>query len=144
MQQQELRKQSRAAFGALLAVAIVQTLGATLVAFAGREMVQQSIPHQPGQIVVVDEQVLRIMQVVLFGIAGAFFALAFWARRNPLPAAIVGLLMFVSLHATEAVIDPNSIPKGIVMKVIVIVVLIKAISAGIKYNKMRRELAVGG
>jgi hypothetical protein len=72
-------------------------------------------------------------------IAAVFFALAWWCRTNPFAAAVVGLVVFVTVHLAEAVFDPSSLARGVVMKVIVIAVLVRAIGAGVKYREFRRE-----
>lgn len=75
----------------------------------------------------------------LWGIAGLFAVLAVWALRAPFIASAVGMAAFVLLHGAEAVIDPSSIYKGIIMKVVVIAVLAGAIRNGLKYREFRKQ-----
>lgn len=76
---------------------------------------------------------------VFWVIAGVFAVLAVWSLRAPLVASAVGLSVFVLLHLAEAFIDPSTIYRGILMKVIVISVLIGAIKGGLKHREFRRE-----
>jgi hypothetical protein len=81
--------------------------------------------------------------VVMVGIGGVFGGLWVWCKTNPLAASIVGLLVFTSLHLTEAIIDPSTIKSGIFIKIFVVVVLVKAIAAGLKHREFVRERGMG-
>lgn len=78
----------------------------------------------------------------LWTVAGIFGALALWAVRAPLVASAVGLSVFVLLHGADAVLDPSTLFKGILMKVVVITVLVNAIRSGIKHRQFQRERGV--
>ncbi len=118
------------AFIALLIVAILQTLGGPVMLMVEKSKLETANPGMTYQI-------QPYMYVIVFGIAALFWGLAIWARRNPLPAAIVGLVTFITLHAIEAVADPTSIIRGIIMKVLVIGMLVSAIKAGIEFRKLK-------
>jgi hypothetical protein len=81
--------------------------------------------------------------IVMLGIGGVFTGLWMWCKTNPLAASIVGLLVFSSLHLTEAIIDPKTIMSGIAVKIIVVVVLVKAIAAGLKHREFTRARGIG-
>ena len=68
-----------------------------------------------------------------------FLGLAIWARRNPAAASIVTLVLLGSMWLVEAIADPTSLFRGIIIKIIVIVVLTRAIKAGIRYRELQRE-----
>lgn len=76
-------------------------------------------------------------------VAAVFFGLAWWSSRQPFAAAIVGLFVFAGLHLTAAMLDPLSIYKGIIIKVIVIVVLVRAVKAGFAYREFVRSRGMG-
>ena len=130
-QAEQLRKQAGGAFGALLAVGILTLIGGiiifALLKNAGGEAARQA-------------PMLLGVNVVL---AIIFTGLAIWARANPLPAAVVGLVLFISIHTINAVIDPTSIFLGIPVKVIIIVVLIKAVQSGVKYKQLQEQMIRG-
>ena len=132
VQSDELKKRSNSAFGALLAVGIMQVVFGVIM-----YMMLKDDPR-------VDPDAANILLATVIGVGVLFFGLAFWARVNPLPAAIVGLVLFVSLHLWEAVADPTSIARGIIFKVIIIVVLVKAIQAGVQHRDLRRRTASSG
>jgi len=59
----------------------------------------------------------------------------------PVPVAITSLVLFLGQQVTLAVLDPSNIPKGIFLKIIVIVCLAKGIQAAVAYQKERDEEA---
>ena len=88
--------------------------------------------------------ITAVLLITLFGIAALFYGLYFWARRNPLPAAIVGLTLFVTLHLIDAIADPTQLARGIIMKVIIVAMLVQAIQAGVKYKRLLPQLQMAG
>ena len=134
LQAEELKKQMKKAFGALLFVAILQTLAAfvfPLIALNGAGA------GAGGQ-----AKIAAIATGVILGIIAAlFYGLAFWARKQPFPAAVTGLSILVTLWAVDAVLDPAGIAKGIIMKVILIGLLVQAIQAGVRHRKLMREMS---
>lgn len=108
---------------AMLLVAIVQSIAAVFL--------------------VLMNTVDTITTVVLVLIAALFFGLWAWAKHKPLAAAIVGLMVFVSLHLADAIVDPTALVRGIVLKIVVVVMLARAISAGIKHREFVRERGLG-
>lgn len=130
LQSEELQKQAKKAAGALLAVAIIQAAFGALVIFV---ILPKDIPAQTR----------NVLMVSVFGIAAVFFALYFWARRQPLPASIVGLVLFITVHLLDAIQDPTALARGLIMKIIIIVMLVNAIQAGVKYRQLQRQGAPG-
>ncbi|MEM9456279.1 MAG: zinc-ribbon domain-containing protein [Myxococcota bacterium] len=76
-------------------------------------------------------------------VALVFFGLAWWCKAQPFAAAIVGLFIYGGLHLMAAVGDPSTIYKGIIVKVIVIVVLVRAVKAGIAHRQFVRSRGMG-
>ncbi|MEZ4449767.1 MAG: hypothetical protein R3B09_09815 [Nannocystaceae bacterium] len=108
--QQEEALIGQSGANALLAVAILETLGTLLYFF-----VLERAPVEP------------VTASIAFGIVAAFFGLYFWARSNAYPALITGLCLFLGIHGLNALVNPASIFQGILMKVVVLVVLVGAI-----------------
>jgi hypothetical protein len=126
VQAEALAKQTGLASKALLAVAVIQTvLGGVLAAM----MMPETGP---------------VVAVVVGAIAAAFYGLYFWSRRNPLPAAVCGLVLYITLLGLDAVADPAAIARGWLIKIIIISVLAKAISAGIKHRELVRHMNENG
>jgi len=103
--------------GALLAVAILQLIGG-LVLLALQE---GGIPP--------------LTYAIVFGSALLFFGLYIWSRFQPFIAAIVGLGVYVSLLLKDAIVDPSSIGKGLLIKVAIICALAKAVQSAWQTRK---------
>ena len=139
LQSEELHKQARRAAGALMAVAIIQTIFTVI-------LVGTAANSRGGA--------QSFVVIVLTVIAAIFWGLYFWARSQPLPAAIVGLVLYVTLKVLDVVaaisqgtIGHTSSTNGIGglgigwPTIVIIVVLARAISAGLKYRKMQAAFA---
>lgn len=72
---------------------------------------------------------------VPIGLGAVFFGLFVWARRAAVPALTTALLLFVTVHAVEAVIDPTTLPRGLFLKIFFLVGLV----AGLKAALAQRE-----
>jgi hypothetical protein len=123
----ELARQTRKAFSALLAVGIVQVI------FTGIMAAQAQTQSQATS-----------MTVMLGGIAAVFLGLAFWARKAPLPAAVVGLVIYVSLWALDAIAEvaaghPEQMFRGILIKGIIVACLARAIASGVKHRAISQQ-----
>ena len=55
-----------------------------------------------------------------FGISLIFLGLAFWTESKPLMAVLIGLLLYLTMIVINAIIEPISLFKGIIWKVIII------------------------
>jgi hypothetical protein len=128
LQADELAKQAKKASVALLAVAILQVIFGTLLLLAGGMRSDQNIELTP------------FVFVAVYGIGLLFFALYLWARKSPLPAAIAGLVLFVTVHALDALVDPTALVRGIILKIIIIAVLLSAISAGVRHRRLMGQM----
>ncbi len=53
--------------------------------------------------------------------------LAWWSKRKPLAAILIATAIFVTVHVVSAIVDPQTIMQGILLKIIIIGVLIKGI-----------------
>jgi hypothetical protein len=122
---EDLKRQMRRAAGALLLVSILQVLGGILVV---------SLVNAAG------EEVPPILYLSVFGVAAVFFGLFLWARRNPFPAAIVGLVLYVTLLAVAAAANPLTILDWL-LNALIVAILISAIGAGQKYRNIERMLS---
>jgi hypothetical protein len=109
--------------GWILAVGILYVVGGFLVLAISR------IPfsHPVAKIILGTNLALAAIHVGLF----------VWAKREPFAAAVVAMALFISVHLVNFILDPKTITQGIFIKVIFIVVLAQAISAGLAVRRMR-------
>jgi len=125
VQAQELTAVTRKAGGALLTVAIIQLIVGGVVYLSAR-----TLPGpQAAQAIVVS--------VIIAGVGVVFLALYAWSKVNPLAAAITGLTLYLLIHLADAMLDPTAIARGFIVKIFVISVLCRAISAGMKHRNLR-------
>jgi len=96
-------------------------------------------------IVILGPQATALMKKLLLitgsGLCLVHVGLWLWAKRAPLAAAVVSLVLFVTLHSINAALDPSSIYKGIIIKVLFVAVLVKAIQAGYEVHRLRNQRA---
>lgn len=64
-----------------------------------------------------------------------YLGLGFWSQEKPLIALVLGLLVYLTNIVINAVIEPESIGKGIILKVIIILFLIKGINSALHLRK---------
>jgi len=143
LQSDELERQAKKAANALLAVAILQTI------FAGAfYLISQNLPRAAAIN-------LPVVLGTILGVAAIFWALYFWARVNPLPAAIVGLVVYVSLWALDFIVAMGQMANsgghtigagpfnGIIIRLIIVLMLVRAIQAGVMHRKLMRQRQQG-
>jgi len=63
------------------------------------------------------------------GLAVSFVGLFFYAKKNPLAATVMALLLYLSVIAYNAIEDPKTLPQGFIIKILFIGALAKAITA---------------
>jgi hypothetical protein len=140
LQQDELAKQIKKATNALLIVAVIQTGFGFLIYF----LLQRSV--QAGK---VNGSVLL---GTLFGVAALFWVLYFWAKQNPFPATLVGLVIYSTLwladltvglmqmsHSHDTAATGSSPFNGIVLRIIIIGILFNGVKAGAKYRQLMQQ-----
>lgn len=131
-----LNKEMKKAGWALLAVAVVQTVMGPIILIAKVSAMEGG---HPGMVY----RVKPVAWLIIFGIAAAFWGLYAWSRRSPMPAAIVGLVLYVTLLVVDAIYDPSTIVQGWLVKGFVIVALSQALVAGVKARRMEQQRGMG-
>lgn len=149
LQADELHKQAKKASGALLAVAIIQTLvgGFLFLVLYGSGRMSR-LPLNPW---------LTFGPVLAVGVV--FWALYVWSRSNPLPAAIAGLVVYVTVWVLDIVgalmimsqapggttpgsnRNPTPLTNGIILRIIIVAILVRAIQAGVRHRRLMRQQA---
>ena len=122
VQVETLAKHASSASAAMLCVAAIQTLVAVIV---GALMLSK---------------LSLVMGIALTGIPAFFLAIYFWSRRNPLSAAVCGLVIYIILVALDVATDPKSLLYGLLVKLIIIALLAKGVWSGLKHRELKREL----
>jgi hypothetical protein len=140
LQSEVLRKKAKTASSTLLVLAVLQFLGCGLLVALGLAFGDDATTL-PGDKEKLSGDLLLVMGVILGVLATIFLALGIWARRSPLPPAIIGLTLYVTIILIGALIDPVSLIQGIIVKVIVIAFMIRAIQAGFQHRALLQKMA---
>ncbi|MEO7311252.1 MAG: hypothetical protein ABIX01_12695 [Chitinophagaceae bacterium] len=77
--------------------------------------------------------------IVAVVVAAIFIGLGFWTKSKPYTAILIGLILYVALVLLDVVIDPSSIGKGIILKVLVIVYLAKSLGDAKEAQEMKKN-----
>jgi len=141
----ELVKSQKSASTTLLVVSVLQTIGAAIVIVAVQALRRSNN---------VEFQVNSLMVVAQVGVAVLFWCLWFWSRSSPLPAAIVGLILYCTLVAlnvffavSQMAANPDAPRRGFggigigILDIIIIAVLAKGIQAGLKHKQLLNATA---
>jgi hypothetical protein len=130
------RHESRAARSAL------NTASGGLFAVAGLQLICGSIvlvaaPQLRGMA----NEAILIIGVIVFGTAIVFAGLGVWARYQPLPPAIIGLVLYGLLAVADLFVSVQQGGEaqgylGLVVKLIIIGVLVNGVSAANRYNRL--------
>lgn len=78
------------------------------------------------------------MMAVMLLFAAVYVGLWAWSPRKPLAASLVGLVVFVVVHAIEAVLDPAALARGLVIIVGITLVLAWAVAGGLAHRERVR------
>lgn len=66
-----------------------------------------------------------------------YLVLGFWSQKKPLIALILGLMVYGTVIVINALVEPESMYKGIILKVIVVIFLIRGIHSAIELRRIR-------
>lgn len=82
-----------------------------------------------------------VVSVVITNIimAAIFLVLGSYSKRKPLACLISGLSLYVIVQVLNAIIEPISIARGIIIKIVIIGYMIKGIKSAMEIEKIRKE-----
>ena len=131
IQSVELQKAVRKSVVTLWSLAILQFLAGVAFYFILKNTVDADVDP------VEQERIIFLTVSVIVGLGIIFAILAIWARKSPLPASIVGLTLYVTVFAIDAMADPMALVKGWLIKIIILIALVNAIKAGVKHKRLQ-------
>lgn len=82
--------------------------------------------------------------VLIAGVITAviFFALGQWSKKNPFPAILSGLFVYIALNVINAISDPHTIYQGLILKIIIISGFIYGYKGVKDSKKLEEELDI--
>jgi hypothetical protein len=75
------------------------------------------------------------------GIGAIFLGLSLWSRKKPVTAFLTALIFYIAVMLIMVILDPSSIIKGIIIKVLFIIALIKAYQDARDNEAIRNSLS---
>jgi hypothetical protein len=87
-----------------------------------------------------DPEYALLIGGIPIGLGILFLAFAFWSYKKPVAAFMTALITFVVVHVLTMIDDPSAIFRGIILKVLVVVALIKAYKDAVEYEKLRESI----
>lgn len=100
--------------------------------------------NSPETVALLDEEKVKAMPKLRAIYGGGialgiiFIICGFAVYSKPVIATVTGLVLYVGAAAAMATIDPSSLVKGIILKIIIIAVLAKSVKAAFAYEKENR------
>ena len=130
------RKHIRSARFAIMFVAVV-TIGVSIFFWFKLQGEIESIPEA-----FMDDAVRKAIGFQKVAIASTFFlglvfiGLFFWAKKNPFGASLTALIIYATSILVQAGMEPSSLVKGIIIKIIIILALVRGVQAGLAFKKL--------
>ena len=90
-----------------------------------------------------NEMARNISMGILAFTALIFVGLAFWTKKRPYTALMTALIIYGSLVLLDAIVDPSTIIKGIVLKIGIIIVLISGLRNAKEAVELRKAFGKG-
>jgi heme A synthase len=87
-----------------------------------------------------DSLALIISLCIIVLIALVFLALGFWTKKKPYSAILIALIFYGILLLTDAIYEPTTIFKGILMKIFIIVYLVRGLNEARDAQRLREAL----
>jgi hypothetical protein len=154
----EHMKQVRAARQTIMVLAVMFVLGGVVMYFIAQGTAETALnnlrgldaamtyPQEvQGQTVTVgrlremvesEPRQLLLLNIFLAGLMGGLWL---WAKKSVLPAMLVALAVFATVHVASAMMDPKTIVQGIYIKIFAIVVLTRGVRAALAARKLETE-----
>jgi hypothetical protein len=132
----------------------ILTMGLSAVMFAIAEQTVQSQIDQElrglGPGFIVDQQKMAELKIdavaktrlgagIGFVEGLVFLLLGVFVQKAPVAMTATGLILYVADYAIGGAFDPTYLVKGIIVKIIIVVCLVKALKAAIAYERERKN-----
>lgn len=135
LQAEQLLTQAKSAFGALLAVGLLTILCGGILFAAADSLNPAQSQIEPGA--------SRAILLITGVLGSIFIACAFWARKQPLPASITGITIYITIELIGAIQNPALVIQGWPFKIIIIAILVRAIQAGLMHRRLSARMEAG-
>jgi hypothetical protein len=87
-----------------------------------------------------DPTVALFAGVIDAGIGVIFLVLALWSYKKPAASFITALITYVVIHIGMMFVDPSNIYKGLLMKILIVLALVKAYKDAREVEKLKESI----
>jgi hypothetical protein len=74
------------------------------------------------------------LRLISYGLAVSLFALSFWARKAPLIASVIAMMIYLASAVPEAITGEGLLGRGLISKGVMVLILGRAILSGLFHN----------
>jgi hypothetical protein len=85
---------------------------------------------------------VRLSGALFVSVGVVFLVLAALVYKYPVPVTVTGLLLYLGCIAVTAAVDPSTLAKGWLVRILFIVGLAKSVQAAVASEKELREVAL--
>ena len=89
---------------------------------------QEAIDHDRGMV--------KLMFAINIALSVLYLGMWLWAKKNALAASTTAFLLFVTTIVVNAVVEPETIYQGLIVKIFFTIALVKAIQAASEERKL--------
>lgn len=89
-----------------------------------------------------DPTVALVAGIIDAGIGVIFLLLALWSYKKPAAASITALITYIVIYIGMMFIDPSNIVKGVLIKILVVLALVKAYKDAREVERLKESVGV--
>jgi hypothetical protein len=89
-----------------------------------------------------DEELKFYVLLINLVVAFAFVALGAWVPKKPLPAILIGSVLYFSILTLNMIYDPLTLKQNFLIKIAIVIVLIRGIASAAGIEKVKKELNI--
>lgn len=103
-----------------------------------QKLEQQGLQIDQQQFDEIKAQSITATRIAAFGFAAvgvAFLLIGVFIEAAPVPLTVLGLVLYIGGAAISAIADPSTLMKGLIIKIIIVVALVRAVQAALAYQR---------
>jgi hypothetical protein len=106
---------------------------------------KKGLQEDPASVAAFRSKVIRIAQLLQGGAVAlgvVFIILGCMVKKYPVPSTVIGMVLYIGSNALFGYLDPETLAKGLIIKIIIVFVLAKSIQAAIAYQREQTNRAI--
>ncbi|MGA2798829.1 MAG: hypothetical protein ABSE63_14715 [Thermoguttaceae bacterium] len=109
------------------------------------ELHKKGLQEDPASVAAFQSKMIRIAQLFQGGAVAlgvVFIILGCLVKKYPVSSTITGMVLYIGSNALFGYLDPETLARGLIIKIIIVFVLAKSIQAAIAYQREQTILAI--